>query len=181
MNFNLITNTTNLVKSECYNDEHPEVRGKFRKAYDFLFDKVGRKDNIWCYGFASMYASSSNKVQNFEAQRMWVLEVPDKHVIAIESTIWDFAINGWYYLDDPVYSALTAHVADDDAKKQKQFDDLVAELYDKNPFNSYNALVKPLKKADIFQDQFLIPSPIKRHWVIRTFVIEAERRIKYGN
>ena len=181
LTFNLVADTVALERSECYNDKYEEIREKFRKAYDFLFNQTGRKDNIWCYGFPCMYASSDNKVQNFEPQRLWVLNVPDRHIIAVDSTIWDFAINNWYYLDDPVYSALTAHIADDDGKKQDRFDALIAELYDHAPCNSYKGLIKPLKEADIFHDQFLIPSPIKKHWVVRTFIIEAEQRIKNGN
>ena len=178
LDFNLITDKVNLSASPHYGDKYPDSREMFCRAYDFLFASSGRKDNIWCYGFPCMWATRNNKIENFDPQRLWVLDVPDKHIIAIDSSIWDFAINNWYYLEDSVYSELMAHIADDDAKKQAQFDKLIAELYDHEPQNSYKKLIKPLKDADRCHDQFLIPSPIKKSWVIRTFVVEAERRIK---
>ena len=176
LDFNLITDKVNLNNSPHYGDPDPIFSDSFRRAYDFLFEKAGRKDNIWCYGAPWVSASQYDKL-DCKPERLWVLEVPDRHVIAIDSSIWDFALNNWYYLGEHVYSALTSHIADDDGVKQKQFDNLLADLYDGNPFNSYKGLIKSLKDADRFHDQFLIPSPIKRQWVVRTYVIQAEAKI----
>lgn len=177
LDFNIITDKVNLNNSPHYGDSDPMFSEVFRRAYDFLFEKAGRKDNIWCYGAQCLSATRSNKYQYFEPQRLWVLDVPDRHIIAVDSSIWDFAINNWYYLGEHVYCALTSHIADNDGVKQAQFDKLLADLYDGNPFNSYKGLIKPLKDADRFYDQFLIPSPIKKQWVVRTYVIQAEARI----
>lgn len=177
LNFNLVKHKVNLDFSPHYGDEDPCFRENFCRAYDFLFEKAGRKNNIWCYGAQCLSASRNKKYQCFEPQRLWVLDVPDKHVIAVDSAIWDFALNNWYYLNEHVYGTLTAHIADNDAVKQAQFDKLLSDLYDGNPFNSYKGLIKPLKTADRFYDQFLIPSPIKRHWVVRTYIIQAEAKV----
>lgn len=177
LDFNIITDKANLDVSPHYGDKDPLLREYFCRAYDFLFEKAGRKDNIWCYGAQYLSATRGNKYQYFEPQRLWVLDVPDRHIIAVDSSIWDFAINNWYYLSEHVYGALTSHIADDDVVKQAQFDKLLADLYDGNPFNSYKGLIKPLKDADRFHDQFLIPSPIKKQWVVRTYRIQAEAKV----
>jgi hypothetical protein len=158
-------------------DEHKEFRETFQKAYDYLFDRIGRRDNIWCYGAPIINANKNNKLQSFKNERLWVLDVPDKHIIAIDSDIWDFALNNWYYLKDEVYDALYGHV---DEKDEDRIDEALASIYDKDPRKSYKDLIKPLKKANQFHDQFLIPSPIKKSWVVRTFVVNAEERICGG-
>lgn len=178
LDFNIITDKVNLNNSPHYGDPDPMFSDGFRRAYDFLFEKAGRKDNIWCYGAPVMWASRYTK--NLEPERLWILDVPDKHIIAIDSSIWDFALNNWYYLGDHVYGGLLEHVGDNREKEirfDEQFDKMIADLFDGNPLNSYKNLIKPLKKVDMFHDQFLIPSPIKRRWVIRTYVIQAEAKI----
>lgn len=178
LDFNIITDKANLEHSPHYGDKDPTFSEGFRRAYDFLFDKTGRKDNIWCYGAPCVWASRYTK--DFTPSRLWVLDVPDRHIIAIDSTIWDFALNNWYYMNDEVYSGLIAHVGDDSEKEvrlDRHFDKMIADLFDGDPLNSYKSLIKPLKDADRFHDQFLIPSPIKKRWVVRTYVMQPERRI----
>jgi len=53
---------------------------------------------------------------------------------------------------------------------------MIHDFYEHNPFNSYHDLIKPLKQADPFHDQFLIPAPIKKSWIIRTHIITPEKK-----
>lgn len=171
IDFDITTQIPDPQKSIWRNDECPEIAHKFSAAYDFLYEKVGSHNVIWCYGAPVTFSNGKNKYQSFESQRLWHLDVPDKQITAIDSSIWDFVINGWYYISD---EAFTHFVKDD--KDSDRFDELIAEFYQNNPFNSYNKIIKPLTKADPFRDQFLIIAPIKKHWVIRTYIITPEKK-----
>lgn len=174
LNFHLVKEATDLKLSEFYNDAG--YSEEIRKAYDFLYKKLGANNWIWCYGNPVICANKNNKVQNFEQERLWVLDVPEKHIVAIDSTIWDYALNACFYLDCDTYSGVLSAFGND-PEKEKLFDLFLEDVFEKNPYDSYTGIVKPLKKADIFHDQFLIPSPIKKSWVVRTYLMQAERKI----
>ena len=170
LDYDILTQAPDLSKSGWYNDECKGIKDNFRFAYDMLFKKIGRQDVLWCYGTPYLCSNKLNKAQCFSEERVWHLDVPDKHVITINSDIWDCAINVFPYIPDCIYDL------------HPDFDKVYAAINTlfANPTESYDKLIKPLKKADIFRDQFLIPSPIKKQWVVRTHIIKPEKSPKFG-
>lgn len=159
LDFNIVKDVSDLKKSYWYGRDIISMT----KAYNYLFNLIGTRQIIWCYGEASSCIYKSKK-----PYRIWHLDVPKKDVIAIDSTIWDYVINGWRYASDELFDEVTRYCNGDVDKAS----DMIDKMF-KNTKQTYKQLIKPLKDAVRDTDQFLIPSPVKKHWVLHKGIFTA--------
>jgi len=166
INFDIMQEASSLKKSEWYNCANDIPTNNIKLAYDYLFKRLKVANLIWCWG--DIGNCMLNYEYNKEPYRIWCLNVPDKYITTIDSEIWDYTLNQWYYFQDELYEQ---HVFA--CKNEQEVDRAIVKVEKifKHPSNTYGKLIKPLKNASLRDDQFLIPTPLQKRWVINTFIV----------
>ena len=118
----------------------------FHRAYNWLFNKLGHREFIWCYpGIEKGYTNHGNEYM------LWVLDVPDDQCTAISSYTWNCVINKWPHVDEK----LIENISDDDYEKLiDSFKGKEDQTWDKNLFNKEEHM------------EVLIKSPVPEKFVV---------------
>ena len=163
--FNLIRDKVDLLKSTHYAD----CFFGFKKAYDFLFEKLSHDQWIWCH--ATPYFSDMRFVKpEYPKERLWVLDVPDKHITCINRNMWDYIINDWkWFGNDHFYNYVKELDID-----QKWIDKLDEAMESLPKEETWKNIVRKNKKEWLEEDDYLIKAPIKKRWVVAVYKLEEE-------
>jgi len=154
--FDLVSNATNPLLYSTYMSWGDD----FVNAYKWLFENLGTSKIIWCYDH------ETNSGRHGCIRRKWVLDVPENQILAtIDSHIWAYIINGWHYSEEANKFWLESE-----------------ELYPNDcddQYEYYNKKIKELEKSISKEDlwkiafesksdamEYIIPSPIKKEWVM---------------
>lgn len=162
LNFDIVKDKVDLSLSECYTDKDFVY---FKKAYDYLYDLIGSRDWIWCNGIVRYNLPVKEPV------KVWELEVPVNKIICINTDIWNCAINDRSYNFEIWDFVLHTKFKDKDGEYKfiDDFEELVKKHVD--VYDTYGGLV--VKERDKWDDkncEYLIPSPIKKSWVVNTTI-----------
>jgi hypothetical protein len=158
--FDIVNDKTDLGKSVLYTEDI------CTKGYDYIFDILGKNSFIWCKRRVDLIYDKRNKQQTFDQFRIWCLEVNERNIICIDRDIWDHILLDSPYMTDEQYSSIM------DLGGEELFDHVWITT-DKH--QSWKGLIKTNKSDWTHHDDYLIPSPIKKNWVQRTFLCTPEK------
>lgn len=157
-NFNIIKTPTDYNKSVYITDE--VFSPMFKRSYEYLFSQLGSNKWIWTYGEFKPECRSKNDT-------LWILDVPDKHIKCIDNTVWHCVLNNGHYSE--LYNLIPENLTESEYKKWDKVLDKLHDIYDQmlTKEDTWKWLIKTdRKKWNKTYDEFLIPSPIKRSWVV---------------
>lgn len=142
--FDLVEDTTDLTKVDDF----------LIDAYKWLYKILDTKKVIWCWGEKENHNPwhSTDEIE-------WVLEVPRDEIISVvNGSVWDCIIGDfpntpshclWWY-DLP----------------EEEFEQKMKEWTRHNPFRGWDKLFDFQSDDEVKYAQYLIPSPIKKEWVM---------------
>jgi hypothetical protein len=181
--FDIVKQKSDVYKSSLYTSSDLE---HFKSAYDYLFSLLGSNQWIWCRGNAwvdPVFTPKKTKVGNetkvvrdwdYKSERLWVLDVPENKIVCIDSDIWNYAISDWSY-DKELWDYISNLNLSEEDSENLIFDikSLITEKIGNK--NTYKKLIKK-DNWDIYKDEFLIPSPVKKSWVEVTYTIVPDKK-----
>jgi hypothetical protein len=163
--FDIVSESSDLQKSEHYTDFGTGLKG----AYDFLFKKINCKSVIWCY--PHYYFPSYGHGYSY---RRWELDVPESEVIAyLNRNVWDSIIAGIYHVPNATYMRWhEAHRTIEDTIKYDEYIEAKEKEFQEKHGPNWNEKILFRKKLSRNCNiEILIPSPIKKEWVIDTTLL----------
>jgi hypothetical protein len=165
VDFDIISEASDLQKSDHYTDSGSGLKD----AYDFLFNKINRRSVIWC--FPSYHFPSFGHGYTY---KRWELDVPESDVIAfLNRNVWDSIICGMCHIPHKTY--MRWHDAYKNIKDTHQYDELIEakekEFKDKHGPNWNERILFRKKLSRNCNIEILLPSPIKREWVVDTTLL----------
>jgi hypothetical protein len=107
LDFDITKDKLDLSKSSNLSD-HFDQDKIFKKAYEWLFNKLGHNEFIWCYK-----SNERNFSDHGHEHVLWTLDVPDDQCVAINSSAWNCVINNWPYIEDDIIK----NISDDDYER----------------------------------------------------------------
>jgi hypothetical protein len=166
LDFDIVNQKVDLSKSSLYCDDSLY----FKKAYDYLFSLIGKDSFIWCHGEFDFDTEKPTKFEkkNFKKEVLWILEVPDNYITCINRDLWDYIIADWkWFGNDHFYKYVW------ELGISEEWVEVLDKAMEKLPKEeTWKNLIRKNKKDWRITDDFIIPSPIKKSWVSRKYVLE---------
>lgn len=166
MNFDIFTQKVDIKKSYYTSDD--SFSPIFNPAYQFLYSLLPAGQTfIWCHDDPNFW--DSEKQQPY---RSYILDIPIDQILVIDSEIWDTILNNGYYYSEELYNQFEDLYGPDDA-----YDKLIVRLESIHgePKNTWGDLIvkhENMKKNHGYE--FLIPSPVDKKYLVRSFKVYPE-------
>lgn len=163
--FNIVRDRVDLSKSSFYSDSSFP---NFKSAYEFLFKKLGTREWIWCRRNSPYFSELRDEKSNYPEDRIWVLDVPDKHIVCVDISIWHFIINDLkWFGSDHFY-----HFVDELGIDEKWVDILNKSLDILSKEETWKKLIRENKKDWKEEDEYLVKSPISKRWIVGVYNLQ---------
>jgi hypothetical protein len=161
--FDISTDIVDYSKSPHYKEDF------LKKEYDWLFSVLGTNKVIWCYP----QGLDNGNVHGVETKE-WFLDIPDNKIIRqINRRVWDLILLDAQIIPDDVYEAWTTEWETLNKNKEPTADE--EEAFFAKRELQWQTFVGPKEKQwrdNIFTkgspgyQEFLIPSPIEKEWIV---------------
>jgi hypothetical protein len=174
--FDITAEPSDASKSELYTD------GCLTEAYDWLFSKINTRQVIWCYpAYYFPYHPHGT------TQTRWTLDVPESEAIAfLNRNVWDSIICNGYHVPNATYKRWMKEADAIKGISTREYDAFLdakeKEFQEKNGPDWNQKVLFRKKLSRNCNIEVLIPSPIKKEWVVDTTTLTFydSGHCKYG-